>query len=76
MLSPIQFSLAFGLILSKSPFLLFYIKVDFDEASLFASPHLGNTIEHTRFHSFGTQFSPGNFRRRLTRLVSYYALFE
>ena len=28
------------------------------------------------FRSFGTWFSPGNLRRRLTRLVSYYALFE
>ena len=25
--------------------------------------------------SFGEWFSPGHFRRRLTRLVSYYALF-
>ena len=28
------------------------------------------------FRSFGTWFSPGYLRRRLTRLVSYYALFE
>lgn len=28
------------------------------------------------FRSFGTWFSPGNLRRRLTRLVSYYALFQ
>jgi hypothetical protein len=28
------------------------------------------------FRSFGTWFSPGDLRRRLTRLVSYYALFE
>jgi hypothetical protein len=27
-------------------------------------------------HSFGMQFSPEHFRRRLTRLVSCYALFE
>ena len=27
-------------------------------------------------HDFGIQLSPGNFRRGLTRLVSYYALFE
>ena len=28
------------------------------------------------FRGFGEWFSPVNFRRRLTRLVSYYALFE
>ncbi len=28
------------------------------------------------FRSFGTWFSPGYLRRRLTRLVSYYALFQ
>ena len=28
------------------------------------------------FRSFGTWFSPGYLRRGLTRLVSYYALFE
>ena len=29
-----------------------------------------------RFRSFGSMFSPGHFRRRTSRLVSYYALFE
>ena len=28
------------------------------------------------FLSFGVVFSPGHFRRRTSRLVSYYALFE
>ena len=27
-------------------------------------------------HDFGIQLSPDNFRRGLTRLVSYYALFK
>ena len=30
----------------------------------------------SEFRSFGTWFSPGNLRRGLTRLVSYYALFK
>ena len=31
---------------------------------------------HSTFRSFGGWFSPVHLRRRLTRLVSYYALFE
>ncbi len=31
---------------------------------------------HITFLSFGVCFSPGHFRRRTSRLVSYYALFE
>ena len=33
-------------------------------------------VETYEIHNFGIQFSPVNFRRRITRLVSYYALFE
>ena len=32
--------------------------------------------KRTQIRNFGTQLSPGNFRRGLTRLVSYYALFQ
>jgi hypothetical protein len=34
------------------------------------------TCNKLQIHSFGIQFRPDNLRRGLTRLVSYYALFE
>jgi len=32
--------------------------------------------EGVESHSFGIQLMPANFRRRVARLVSYYALFK
>jgi hypothetical protein len=55
--------------------------------SLLSRPHVLPVVLHPNIVSSPTtafrqsvasvhSFSPGNFRRRLTRLVSYYALFE
>ncbi len=33
-------------------------------------------LAYLQARSFGGKFSPGHFRRRISRLVSYYALFK
>ena len=53
-------------------FLTFYLKDNFEVFNIL----IINKVEAYKIHSFGMQFSPVNFRRRITRLVSYYALFE
>ena len=43
-----------------------------------SAPIQRSSTNHTRYNSVASVvcFSPGHFRRRISRLVSYYALFE
>lgn len=38
--------------------------------------HPENTLRRSRIRGFGSGFSPDHFRRKITRLVSCYALFK